>query len=240
MNIQDKVVLITGGAHRLGKAISIGLARAGAKVIVHYNHSEQEAQATRDEILALNREVLLAQGDFSNIHDIENVVDLCLEHFDAIDVLVNNAAVYFGTPLRETTQQQWDKLFEVDLRAPYFCSKCVAEKMLQRKSGKIINITDIAGVAAWAGFIPYSATKAGLIAITKGLAQELAPHIQVNAVAPGTVLLRENETANADRTTLLKKVGSPQDVVNTILFLIEGGDYITGEVITVDGGRLLA
>lgn len=201
MNIQDKVVLITGGAHRLGKAISLGLARAGAKVAVHYNRSEQEAHATRDEILALNRDVLLTQGDFSKTNDIEKVVELCFDHFGAIDVLINNAAVYFETPLQETTQQQWDKLFEVNLRAPYFCSKWVAEKMLQRKSGKIINITDIAAVAPWAGFIPYSATKAGLIAITKGLAQELAPHIQVNAVAPGTVLLRENETANAERTT---------------------------------------
>ncbi|MFQ5770280.1 MAG: SDR family NAD(P)-dependent oxidoreductase, partial [bacterium] len=134
-------------------------------------------------------------------------------------------------------------LLNINLKAPFFCAQYVAKYMKKQKIGKIINLADVAGISPWPGYIPYCASKAGLIAITKGLAKTLAPKIQVNAIASGTVLLQEDTTKEFENEiknlSLLKKIGTPADIVNTVVFLIKGSDFITGEVITVDGGRLL-
>ncbi|MFQ5648438.1 MAG: SDR family NAD(P)-dependent oxidoreductase [bacterium] len=243
MDLSGKVVLVTGGAHRVGQAISLGLAKKGAKVAIHYNQSADGAHETLARIRAAGQEAFLIQGDLSHFHQIERVLEACYEEFKRIDVLINNAALYFKTPVLDTTEEQWDELFAVNLKAAYFCATLAARHMLEQNAGKIINITDVAGILPWPDFIPYCTTKAGLIAITKGLAKALAPQIQVNAVASGTVLMAEN-ASQADKeairqATLLKRIGSPRDVLSTILFLIQGSDYITGEVIAVDGGRLL-
>jgi NAD(P)-dependent dehydrogenase (short-subunit alcohol dehydrogenase family) len=143
-----------------------------------------------------------------------------------------------------TTEEDWDTLFDVNLKAAYFCAKSAAAIMLKQKSGKIINIADVSAYSPWPDYIPYCTTKAGIIAMTKGLAKRLAPDIQVNAIAAGTVLLDEAASDTYQRIieseTLLKRIGSPQDIVRTVLFLLGETDYITGAIIPVDGGKLIA
>ncbi len=243
MTLENRVALITGGAVRLGRAIALALAKEGTKIALHYNHSVDKAKQVLSEIDSLGGEALLVQGDFTRVAQIEHVVNTCYHHFKRIDILINNAAIYFKTPFGKTTEKQWDDLFAINLKAPFFCAQFVSNIMKKQKCGKIINIADVAGMSPWSGYIPYSASKAGLISITKGMAKALAPDIQVNAVAPGTVLLREEATREEIKEvinlTLLKKIGTPEDVVNAVLFLLKGSDFVTGEVIVVDGGRLL-
>jgi len=243
MNLQKKVALITGAAHRVGKAIALGLAKEGMKIALHFNRSHEQANQTLEEIKAVGAEAFAIQGDFADVAQIENVVKKCHEHFKQIDVLINNAALYFKTPVGETSEPEWDDLLGINLKAPYFCAQYVSDLMKQKKRGKIINITDVAGISPWPEFIPYSASKAGLIAVTKGLAKALAPNIQVNAIASGTILMSEDATeeykTEIKDSTLLKKLGTPQDIVNAAIFLLKGSDFVTGEVVVVDGGRLL-
>ena len=244
MDLRGKVALVTGGARRVGGEISKGLAKAGIKIGLHFNSSESDAKELSKSIRAEGGEVKLLQGDFTKFNEIEKTVQRCVEHFGRIDFFINNAALYYKTPLLTTTEKEWDALFDVNLKFAYFCAKSVAEIMLSQKSGKIINIADVSAYSPWPDYIPYCITKAGIIALTKGLAKRLAPDIQVNAIASGTVLMGD-DTSAADRSkieaeTLLKQVGTPDDIVNTILFLLGGSDYITGAVIPVDGGKLIA
>lgn len=243
MILENKVALITGAAHRVGKAIALGLAQEGMKIALHYNQSDQLANQTLEEIKSYEVDALAIQGDFANVTQIKNVVKKCHERFGQIDVLINNAALYFKTPLGETLESDWDDLLGINLKAPFFCAQCVSDLMKQQKRGKIINITDVAGIAPWPEFIPYSASKAGLVAVTKGLAKALAPDIQVNAIASGTILMANDATEEYKNeikaSTLLKRIGTPQDIVNAVVFLLKGSDFVTGEVLVVDGGRLL-
>ncbi|MFQ5706798.1 MAG: SDR family NAD(P)-dependent oxidoreductase [bacterium] len=243
MELTNKVALITGAAVRVGRAIAVNLAKEGVKVGLHYHQSEAKARQVLAQITSNGGEGFLVKGDFSKVSEIQEVVDKCYEHFKNIHILVNNAALYFRTPFGETTEKQWDELLTVNLKAPFFCAQYVAEIMKRQNGGKIINIADVAAILPWSGYIPYCASKAGLIGLTKGLAKALAPHIQVNAVAPGTVLMGDNATEEEreaiENLTLLKRIGTPEDVVNAILFLLKGSDYVTGTVIAVDGGRLL-
>ena len=243
MNLQKRVALITGAAHRVGKAIALGLAKEGMKIALHFNQSQEQVNQTLEEIKALGAEAFAIQGNFADVAQIKNVVKKCQEHFKQIDVLINNAALYFKTPVGETSEPEWDDLLGINLKAPYFCAQYVSDLMKQKKRGKIINITDVAGISPWPEFIPYSASKAGLIAVTKGLAKALAPNIQVNAIASGTILMSEDATeeykTEIKDSTLLKKLGTPEDIVNAAIFLLKGSDFITGEVVVVDGGGLL-
>ena len=243
MILENKVALITGAAHRVGKAIALGLAQEGMKIALHYNKSGERASQTLEEIKACGVEAPSIQGDFVDVAQIEDVVKKCHERFEQIDVLINNAALYFKTPLGGTLESDWDDLISINLKAPFFCAQCVSELMKLQQSGKIINITDVAAISPWPEFIPYSASKAGLIALTKGLAKALAPNIQVNAIASGTILMSEDATEKymneIKNSTLLKRIGTPEDIVNTVLFLLKGSDFVTGEVVVVDGGRLL-
>jgi len=243
MKLKGKVALVTGGVKRVGKAISLALAKEGVPLAIHYNESTSEAKQTQAELHLLTDEVILIKGNFAHVNQIEKVVQKCVSHYGKIDILINNAAIYYRTPLAETTEKEWDGLFTVNLKAPFFCAKFASAYMKKSKEGKIINIADVAGISPWPGYIPYSASKAGLISITKGLAKALAPHIQVNAIASGTVLMRKDASKKyveeIKGLNLLKRIGSPQDVVNAVLFLLKT-DFVTGEVIAVDGGRLLA
>lgn len=163
--------------------------------------------------------------------------------FGRLDILVNSASVFSPASVDEATPEHWDAQMDTNARAPFFVAQHAARLMLQNESGKIINIADVAGEIIWPSHLPYSVSKAALIAVNRGLAKAYAPHIQVNAIAPGPVLFPEyysDEQKNlAVERTLLKRPGSPQDIVNAVVFLIEN-DYITGEMIHVDGGRHIA
>jgi NAD(P)-dependent dehydrogenase (short-subunit alcohol dehydrogenase family) len=244
MNAQNLVLLVTGSANRLGKAIALSMAQKGARLIIHYYTARDEALKTIEEIdSAGGSRPLVVQGDLSQVQTWENIRDKVLHAWGKIDVLVNNAAVFYRTPLLEISDAQWDHFMNVNLKGAFWGCKIFGEVMFRQKRGKIINIADIAAEQVWPGYIPYSVSKAGLVALTRGMAKALAPYVTVNAVVPGMVLPEEKFDAEKKRVLIekipLKRAGSAEDVANAVAFLIEGSDYITGETIKIDGGRTL-
>jgi pteridine reductase len=241
VELKNKAVLITGGAVRLGRSISLELAAAGAVVFCHYHRSEEAAKKLKAEIEKAGGQIYLLQSDLSHIPNTESLLNNVMAKSGRVDILINNAALFYQTPLGTVTEEQWDRLFDLNLKAAFFCARYAGRYMVQQGHGKIINLGDTCAENPWPSSIPYALTKAGIIAMTRGLAKELAPQVQVNCVNPGPVLLPEAyDRAERNRSierTLLKREGSPEDVVRTVRFLIEGSDYITGTVITVDGGR---
>lgn len=244
MGIKNKVSIVTGGAKRVGRAICKALAERGSNVAVHFNQSEDEAQKTVDELkAAYSVEAICLQADLSRADDIDRMIKQAKEVFKRIDILVNNAAVFFKTPFLELRENDWDTMLDTNLKGPFLCAKAVVGEMIKQGQGKIINIADIGGIRPWADYIPYCVSKAGLIALTQGLAKTLAPTIQVNCIAPGEVLFPEDyveEVETSAQKIVLKKLGSPEDIARTVVFLIEGSDFITGSTFVVDGGRLIS
>lgn len=244
MQAAGKVAIVTGAARRVGRAIGLALAARGAHVVITYNRSAAEAQETQRDIEAHGVQGLALQADVTRRHEVEAVVRQVVDRFGRIDILVNNASNYYKTPFGSLTEEQWDDLVDTNLKGTFLMAKCVGDEMLKTGSGKIVNLADWAGLRPYKDYIPYCVAKAGVIALTKGLAKTLAPMIQVNAVAPGPVMLPEDFDERLRkaviRATPLKRVGSPEDVAQTVLFLIEGSDFITGTTIMVDGGRLIA
>lgn len=242
MEIEGKVALVTGGAKRLGRSIALALAERGAELVIHYRDSEREAQ----EILALLKRAggkpVAVRGDVSTTADVDRIVETAMRAFGRIEVLVNNAAVFYRTPFDTLTEEDWDRFLDVNLKGPFLLCRKIGGIMLRQGQGKIINLADIAGFKVWAEYIPYSVSKAGLIALTQGLAKALAPAVQVNAIAPGAMLLPEGTTPEererAIRRIPLDRLGSPEDIARAVVYLIQN-DFITGEVLRVDGGQHL-
>jgi pteridine reductase len=248
MEIPGKVALVTGAARRVGKAIALALAREGAHVVVHYQASANAASEVAEEIEALGVGALAVRADLTQASDIASLVDQAVAHFGRIDILVNSAASFVRRPFLELSEAEWDAVLGLNLKAPFQLSQRVARVMLASQGeepvrGKIINIADLAGLRPWREYPAHSVAKAGLIMLTRVMALALAPAIQVNAIAPGAVLLPEGTSPERQQrvvaATPLGRLGSPDDVARTVVFLIEGSDFITGETIVVDGGRLL-
>ncbi len=244
MDLKGKVALVTGSAVRIGRAIVLGLAERGVHVIIHYRHSQQEAKKLVKEIERSGGSAQCIQCDLSNSQQIKRMAKQAIAASGRVDILVNNASEFFKTPLQSVTTAQWDRLLDVNLKAPFLLSRFLGLHMLKRGTGKIINIADISAFRPWSEYIPYCVSKSGMVTLTQGLAKALAPKVQVNAIAPGTILPPiTGWTWRGRQQTLqanpLKKIGSPLDIVRTVLFLINS-DYITGTVIPVDGGRLMS
>ncbi len=241
MNLKDRIVLITGGAVRIGRAISLQMAEAGAVVCCHYNSSDEQASELKQVIERKGGQVRLFKADLNNPQNGVRLAQEVYAVYGRIDVLVNNAAIFFKTPFGSVSEEQWDRLMTLNLKSVFFLSQEVAKLMLQRNEGKIINIGDSGAVHPFPSYLPYSISKAGVMALTIGLAKALAPHIQVNCINPGPVLIPETfpdkDKQYAIEQTLLKREGSAEDIARTVRFLIEGSDYITGTCIDVDGGR---
>ena len=234
---------MTGAAKRVGRVVALALARRGAHVVVHYHHSSEAAHRTVEEIKALGVRAMALTADLSRVSEIESVVERAARFLGRLDVLINNASVFWRTPFGAITERDWDDHFNVNLKATFFCAQAAAQVMQKQGEGKIINISDWAGYRPYADYIPYCVSKAGVIALTQVLARTLAPTIQVNGVAPGPVLLPEDyddrEREKVIQETPLGRLGSPEDVAQAVLFLIEGSDFITGHTLVVDGGRLI-
>jgi len=243
MQLQDKIALITGSADRVGRAIAMTLAARGADIAIHYHINKEKAVQTQKEIKNLNRKCIILQADISRRQDWINMKDLIDKQWGRIDILVNNAAIFYPTPFLEISDDQWNDFMDINLRGAFYGCQIMGKMMMEQKQGKIINIADVSAQNVWPGYIPYCISKAGVIALTKGLSKALAPHVTVNAVSPGTVLLAENYNQEEENylisRTPLKRVGEAEDIANTVAFLIEGSDFITGEIINVDGGRSL-
>lgn len=243
MQVRDKVILVTGSARRVGRTIALELARKKARVVIHYHTSKQQAEQAKAEVQSIGAQSLIVQGDISKRSDWEKIQRRILEHWGRIDVLINNAAIFYRTPLFTITEEDWSQFMNVNLKGTFWGCQVIGQYMYKHNSGKIINIADVSAFTIWTGYLPYCTSKAGVMALTKGMAKALAPHVTVNAIAPGTILLAENydekEENDLIKKTPLKRIGDPIDIANTVIFLIEGSDFMTGEIIKLDGGRSL-
>ena len=242
MELGGKVALVTGSARRIGRAVALALGRAGANVFVHYNRSRAEAEATAGEIRALGVEAEAVRAELADVGQIAAMFRAVEDRFARLDVLVNNAAVLYPTPLAELTERQWDELLAVNAKAPTFCIQSAAR--LMRDGGAIVNVTDISAARPWRTFVAYSAAKAALAAVTVSTAKALAGRgIRVNAVAPGVIEPRADTSpesaARLVEAVPLGRKGESEDVAAAVLFLLRN-DYITGETINVDGGKNIA
>lgn len=242
--MQGKVILITGGAKRVGAATCRRLHARGADLIVHYRASAGEAQALQAELNQIRpNSVALAQADLLDIARLPGLIDETVNHFGKLDALVNNASSFFPTPLGGITEKMWDDLIGSNLKAPLFLSQAAAPQ-LRKQHGCIVNIVDIHAEWPLKRYVVYNAAKGGLASLTRSLAQELGPEIRVNGISPGPILWPENgewkEEAAREHIierTLLKRTGEPDDIARTVAFLIADAPYITGQIIAVDGGR---
>jgi len=238
------VVLVTGGAKRVGAAICRRLHAAGANIALHYRSSAHDALALQAELNAARADsVLCVQADLLKLHDLPRLVHEAIAHFGRLDGLVNNASSFYPTSLEEADEAHWNDLLGTNLKAPLFLAQAAASE-LRLRYGAIVNIVDIHAERPMQGHLLYSVAKAGLVALTKALAQELAPQVRVNAVAPGVIVWPEQgDWDNEERRrqivahTLLKREGEPDDIAKTVQFLLSQAPYITGQVIAVDGGR---
>jgi pteridine reductase len=239
MKLEGRVALVTGAGTRVGRVIALALGRAGMKVGVHYAGSQKGARETAEQIIAAGSDARTLPGDLTDPATGPRLVEHTNKVFGSFDVLVNSAAVMLRTPVGEVLVEDWDAMFALNLRAPFFLCQSAARAMGER-GGCIVNIADLAAFESWRNYIPHSITKAGIVQMTRGLAHALAPKIRVNAIAPGAVLLPEGwpqqETDKLVSTTPLGRIGKPEDVAQAVLYLLSA-DYVTGETIIVDGGR---
>ena len=244
MQIRNRVALVTGSAQRIGRAIALALAGKGVHVVIHYHHSAEEAKATAQACRRLGVGVLVARADLAKAREVDRLFRQVLRKFRRLDILVNNAALFPKTPFLKCKEAEWDRVLYTNLKGSFLCAQRAAKIMLQKGSGKIVNIADWSGLRPYVGYLPYCVSKGGVITLTKALALELAPKIQVACIAPGPILLPKNYTKKEAKEVKgkvpLKRIGSPEDIARTVLFLLEGTDFITGSTILVDGGEFIA
>jgi NAD(P)-dependent dehydrogenase (short-subunit alcohol dehydrogenase family) len=237
--LDGRVALVTGGAVRVGRAIALSLARDGADVAIGYLRSAAEAKTTVRDLRALGVRAVALRADVGRPADAKRLVVQTVARFGRLDLLVNNAAVFFRTPLLETTPAQFDRVIAVNLRGAFFCAQAAA-RAFGTRGGRIINIADVGATRAWPGYLPYGISKAGVVMLTKGLAAALAPAVQVNAVGPGVVLLPEGFPRVSGRRLTARipmgRHGEPADVAAAVCFFATCPDYITGQILFVDGG----
>lgn len=242
MNISGKIALVTGGAKRVGRAIVQALATRGCHLVVHYHRSQAQAQETVRDLRAAGHRALAVQADITKEDQVEAMIEAATAHFGRIDILVNNAALFYRTPVETLTIEDWERVMDVNLTGTFLCAHKIGLRMREWGWGHIINIADVAGERPWADYIPYSVSKACVLTFTQGLAMELAPQVMVNAVIPGPVLFQEDTPDNVRQReidkTLVKRAGSPRDVAQVVVFVAES-DYSTGASFHVDGGRSL-
>jgi len=242
MNLKGKVALVTGAARRIGRAIALDLSTHGTSIAVHYRTSQSEADALVAEITAGGGNAQAFRSNLEHVAEIEQMVANILDAFGRIDILVNSASVFAPTPLTEITERDWDANLDTNLKACFFLSKFASAAMRQQGAGKIVNLGDWAGIRPYKDYLPYSVSKSGLIGLTKALAKELAPEVQVNCIALGMVMPPENyskkEVERLVSRTLTKKIGTPEDVARAVVFFCET-DFATGTVLALEGGRLL-
>jgi len=246
MRLQGKVALITGAGRGIGRAITELFSREGAKVVINYSKSEKEATELAAIIRNRGGEALALKADVSKCDEVRRMVQATVEKFGRIDILVNNAGIMISTKFPESTEDAWNKTIGVNLKGVYLCSREVAAIMLKQKRGKIVNISSISGLAERTAImnVPYAASKAGVIGLTRSLALNLGPNVNVNGLCPGwtdtdmsTQHSSEWKRFVTDQT-ILKRTGKPEEIAYGALFLAsDESDFITGELLTVSGGR---
>lgn len=242
--LNNKVALITGGAKRIGAAIARHLHAVGMNLVIHYRHSDTMARALQEELNEQrSSSVLLLQADLLHVQKLTRMIQDTINHYGRLDVLINNASSFYPTPIGQGQEQEWDDLIGTNLKAPFFLSQ-IAAPHLATNHGCIINLVDIHAERPLKSYPIYSIAKAGLTMLTRSLARELGPSVRVNAIAPGTILWPENDMDEVTKQRIishipLKRHGDPSDIAQAALFLIRDAEYMTGQVLTIDGGRTL-
>lgn len=235
-----KVALVTGGAVRVGRAITLALARAGAHVVINYHRSAEAAQETATAAEALGVQALAVQADVSDPAQVERMAAVVADRFGGVDILVNSASLFLKTPFPTRDHEVWHRVTAVGIDGPYYCTNAFAPGMLAKGAGVIVNILDLSAWEPWPNFLAHSVSKAALLAMTRQFALELAPAVRVNAVAPGPVLAPPDYTPDQieriRKRTLLERWGTPEDVAEAVLYFVRA-EYVTGNVLVVDGGE---
>jgi pteridine reductase len=242
--LEDKAVLITGGARRVGAAIVRRLHGAGANLVVHYRSSAKEARELTAELTAERPgSMVLVQGDLLKPANLSGLIKDAVKAYGRIDALVNNASSFYPTAMGEITEKAWDDLVGTNLKAPLFLSQAAARE-LKKNHGAIVNVIDIHAEFPMKNYVVYNVAKGGLVALTRSLARELGPEVRVNGVAPGTILWPDDDAWKDEvsrqrimNQTALKRIGEPDDIAKAVEFLLTGAPYVTGQVLAVDGGR---
>lgn len=242
MNLHGKVALVTGGARRVGRALSEALGAAGASVVINYNNSAGEAEALQRE---LNERGIIAaaiQADLSTKSGIDALLRQVRAQFGRLDILINNASAFESAPFLDITEEMWDRVLGVNLKAPFFLAQAAAPLLTESGVGNIVNIADLSALQPWPSYAHHSVSKAGLVHLTKVLARALAPAVRVNGITPGTVLPPDDYNGTAGDGTPDRRVvtphGVPDDVVRALFYLLES-NFVTGQIVVVDGGRTL-
>jgi len=241
-NLAGRLALITGGAHRIGASIARILHAAGMDLMIHYRSSRAAAESLQQELESQRPDsVRLIQADLLQNTALPGLIEACQAWRGRLDLLVNNASTFYATPVTTVTEAQWDDLMGTNLKAPFFLARAAAP-LLKASGGTIINLLDIHADRPKKGYPVYSMAKAGNAMLVKSLARELGPEVRVNGVAPGAILWPEEGLSEAARETILsrttlERTGTPEDIARTVLFLARDADYISGQIIAVDGGR---
>jgi NAD(P)-dependent dehydrogenase (short-subunit alcohol dehydrogenase family) len=244
VDLHGRTAVVTGSAVRVGRQICLDLADRGANLVVNYRSSAEAAA----ELVALIEDrgvhALAIQADVSQAEDVRRLSAEAAAEFGRVDVLVNNASIYPVTPFRDLTERQWDESIAVNLKGPFLCCLEFGRQMAAHGEGVIINISDWAVARPYVDYLPYLTAKGGIITLTQALARELAPAVRVNVILPGPIqppdYLTSEERVEAAEGTLVGHWGNPKDIAQAVVFLIEGSDFITGTLLTVDGGRSIA
>jgi len=244
-DLTGKVVLVTGSAKRMGRGIALRLHDAGARVAIHYRGSEAEALQTANNCRSAEFGIApVFQADLSKVSEIERLFTEIDEKLGRIDALVNNAAVFLRHNVLDVTEAQWDAIHNTNLKASFFCAQQAARRMKrQGTGGRIVNISSLGALQPWAEHVPYNASKAGVVMMTKALAKALAPDITVNSVAPGLIPFEPHDFTQTNeglvRNTPAGRAGEVDEVADAVLIFLQASNYITGQVIAVDGGLSL-
>jgi NAD(P)-dependent dehydrogenase (short-subunit alcohol dehydrogenase family) len=242
MNLSGKTALVTGGARRVGRALSLALGRAGADVVVNYHNSREEADETVRELSSGGRRATAFRADVSKKHEIDALIEHVRREHGALHILVNNASRFDSAPFSQITEEAWRRVLDVNLTGPFLLSQAAAPLLQTDDGGVIINILDLSALQVWPSYAHHAVSKAGLLHLTRIMARALAPKIRVNAIAPGTVLPPDGyDGVGGDGTSdrrVVEPAGSPDDVVKALFYLIES-QFVTGQILVVDGGRLL-
>ena len=244
MKLAGATVVITGGARRVGRHIAAILAQHGANIVLNYHTSADEAQQAIAELSSYEGTAIAVQADVSTKQGVELIRDTAISEFGSVEILINNASIYAPSPLEDLTEADFDHNIAVNLKGPFLGCWLFGLHMREHGRGKIVNISDWAVNRPYVNYAPYFVAKGAIVTWTQVFAKELAPNVMVNAIAPGPILMPDHfsqETIDAvARATPLQRVGDPEDIAQTVLFLIQGTDFVTGAVIPVDGGRTVS
>jgi 3-oxoacyl-[acyl-carrier protein] reductase/pteridine reductase len=233
-SLKGKVILVTGAAKRIGRGIALRLAQENAQVAIHYNGSRDDALRTSAEC----HDAPLFQANLESVQEIERMFREVRDKFGKLDGLVNNAARFTRLDPLAITEKDWDFIHSVNLKATFFCCQQGAELMRQSGGGRIVNISSLGGIRPWADHVHYCASKAGVIMLTRALAKALAPDITVNSVAPGVIQVGDldEEAVQMVKASPAKRPGTPDEIADAVLFYLQATNFITGQIMAVDGG----